>query len=153
VRAQLDGAEEAEDAVLGERVRGDEIPEELAWRRERLSRIQAAKQQFEQEAPEAAAERERDKARRRARRDAERAAAAEGCDEAETEARAVGAEQAVEAAPAVEEDAPQAAEQATPKPKAQRHFTDPELRIMKMSDGGVPSGLQRPGAWSTARRR
>lgn len=143
VRAQLDGAEEAdqaEDAQFGEGVRGDELPAELASRQERLSRIQAAKQQLEAEAAEAAAERERDKARRRARRDAERAAAADGCDDDETEARAADAEQAADADPTVEQAAEDAAAHAEPKPKAQRNFTDPDSRIMKMSDGAFHQG-------------
>jgi hypothetical protein len=50
--AQTQQADEAEDAALGAR-RGDELPEELRFREERLARIQQAKGRLEQQARDA----------------------------------------------------------------------------------------------------
>jgi hypothetical protein len=97
-----------EDAVLGCR-RGDELPEELRRREQRLAVIQAAKQRLEEEARvEAEAERQRRK-------------------EAEAERQRCG-EKA--------RGKPPKAVQDLPDDKAQMNFTDPELRIMKVNNKG-----------------
>jgi transposase len=104
--AEADRVDKAEDKRLGKDNRDDDLPGELARRETRLARIREAKAALEAEAREAAAEKAAEKAR------------AKGLDE-----------EAVDAA------AEAAAATATPAPKAQRNFTDPESRIMKTSDG------------------
>jgi transposase len=100
-RAEKTDAEQ--DAALGSR-RGDELPEELKRREDRLTVIEEAMQRLEQQAREKAdAERER-----RAAADAER--------EAKGETR-----RGREPAPVSDE----------PADKAQTNFTDPEAKIMK----------------------
>lgn len=102
---QQDGTE---DAVLGSR-RGDELPEELQRREQRLATIREGKQRLEEQAKAAAvAEQER------------RAAAA-----AERE-RAGKRRRGKEPAPIAE----------VPEAKAQTNFTDPELKIMKQNNKG-----------------
>jgi hypothetical protein len=97
-----------EDAALGSR-RGDELPEELRRREQRLAVIRAAKDRLEQQAKaEAEAERQR------------RA-------EAEAERQQTGQKRrGKEPGPIVE----------TPDDKAQTNFTDAELKIMKVNNKG-----------------
>jgi transposase len=105
---QAQDLDASEDAVLGSR-RGDELPDELARREQRLATIEAAKKRLEAEAQaEAAAERHR------------RAAA-----EAERQ-RAGRPRRGREPGPIDE----------TPDPKAQTNFTDPDLKIMKTNNKG-----------------
>src|SRR2546426_395122 len=109
IEAMLTEAERvdaAEDERFGPDGRDDDLPDELNRRVDRLLKIREAKAALEREARQAAAERA-----------AERAAD-KGLDE---EAGDAAAEEAVS--------------KAVPKPKAQRNFTDPDARIMKMSDG------------------
>jgi transposase len=107
----------AEDGRYGKGVRGDELPAELARRESRLRKIREAKASLEAEAKElakaAAAAVEGKLAERKQR-------------EEETGKKTRGR-------------APQVVnvEEAKPKPKAQRNFTDPESRIMK--DGATGS--------------
>lgn len=96
----------AEDERFGPDGRDDDLPDELNRRVDRLNKIREAKAELEKEARQAAGERA-----------AERAAA-KGLDEEAGNA-------------AVEE----AKSKATPRPEAQRNFTDGDARIMKMSDG------------------
>jgi len=96
-----------EDKKFGKDRRGDELPEELRRRESRLAKIREAKAALEEEA------------RQRAREHAE-AAARERGDNEDTVVAAKGAA---------------AAETATPKPKAQRNFTDPDSKIMLTGDG------------------
>jgi transposase len=95
-----------EDTKFGKDRRGDELPEELRHRETRLATIRAAKAVLEAEAAE------------RARAEAEAKAREGGLDEDEVTRRS---------------DA--AADGAVPASKAQRNFTDPESKIMKMADG------------------
>lgn len=95
-----------EDAQYGKDNSGQGLQGELARRETRLAKIAAAKAALEAEA-------------------AERASA-----EAAERARAAGKDDDT-----VAERAAAAAEQAVPKPTAQRNFTDPESRIMKTADG------------------
>src|SRR5207302_2887360 len=85
----------------------EDLPDELMRRVDRLKKIREAKQALEEEARQAAAEKAAERAR------------AQGKDE-----------------DAVEEAAAKAAAKAAPRSKAQRNFTDPDARIMKMSNGG-----------------
>jgi transposase len=104
--ADAEATDKAEDAAHGRDRRGDELPEDLRRRADRLAKIHAAKAALEAEAAAAAAEHAAEAARRK------------GADE-----------------DVVAERAATAAAQAVPKPKAQRNFTDPDSRIMKTSDG------------------
>jgi transposase len=109
VSAMLFDAEridKAEDNEFGKDRRGDELPEELRRRESRLAKITEAKAALEAEA------------RARAAAEAGERARVAGKDE-----------------DTVAERAAAAAERATPKPKAQRNFTDPDSRIMKTAAG------------------
>ena len=97
----------AEDDLHGRALRGDELPAELARRESRLTKIQEAKKALEEQALSAARAEE---ARRQAEDDARRAAG-------ET--------------PRLRKPV-----DPTPEPKAQRNFTDPESKIMKVSNKG-----------------
>lgn len=113
IEAMLKEAErmdQEEDERFGPDGRDDDLPEELYRRADRLAKIHEAKKALEEEAREAA--------REAARAGAEERARAAGSDEESTEKR-------VEKAVA----------RAVPRAKAQRNFTDPDARIMKMSDG------------------
>jgi len=112
--AQAQQVDAAEDAQYGPGRRGDALPAELARREGRLAKIRAA-----QAAAAAAAAQAKLAARERQAR--------------ETGRPPKGRPPAV----------PDAA-QATPQPKAQRNFTDPESRIMK--DGATKSFVQAPNA-------
>ena len=104
--AEAEATDLAEDEEFGEDKRGDELPTELATKEGRLARMRAAKAAIEAEADEKAAAKAATKA------------ADNGGDEA-----------------AVAEAAEMAAATATPNPKTQRNFTDPESRMMKTTDG------------------
>jgi transposase len=104
--AEAERQDAAEDQQFGPDGRDDDVPEELNRRTDRLLKIQEAKKALEEEARRAAAER-----------------AAERADAQDLDEQTKAAK--VEAA----------VSRAVPKPKAQRNFTDPDARIMKMSDG------------------
>jgi transposase len=111
IEALLKQAQEGDaqdDATLGAR-RGDELPDELHRRQDRLAVIQEAKERLEAEAKAAA--------------DAERQRRAD----AEAERQQTGTKRrGREPGPIVE----------TPADKAQTNFTDPELSIMKTANKG-----------------
>lgn len=97
-----------EDAALGSR-RGDELPEELRRREDRLTVIRAAKQRLEEQArAEAEAERQRRQ-------------------EAEAERQRTGQKRRGKKPGPISE---------TPDDKAQTNFTDPELKMMKANNKG-----------------
>jgi transposase len=98
----------ADDAALGAR-RGDELPEELRRRRDRLATIEAAMKRVVAEA-KAAADAER---RRR--------------EEAEAERQRTGTKRRGRAPGPIAE---------APEAKAQTNFTEPELSIMKAANKG-----------------
>ncbi len=98
--------DKAEDAKFGKNRRGDELPAELARRESRLAKIREAKAALE------------DQARQRARDQAEQRSKDRGDDQDTAAGKGTAA-----------------AEQATPKPKAQRNFTDPDSKIMLTGDG------------------
>ncbi len=105
---QAQAVDAEDDAVLGTR-RGDELPEELRRRQDRLAVIEAAMKRLEAEA-RATAEAER---RRR--------------EEAEAERQRNGTKRrGPEPGPIVQ----------TPSEKAQTNFTDPELSLMKTANKG-----------------
>jgi transposase len=105
---QAETIDAEDDAVLGTR-RGDELPEELRRRQDRLAVIEAAMKRLEAEAKATA---EAEKQRR---------------EEAETERQRSGTKRrGPEPGPIVE----------TPWDKAQTNFTDPELSIMKTANKG-----------------
>jgi transposase len=105
---QAQGVDAEEDAALGAR-RGDELPEELRRRQDRLATIEAAMKRLEAEAKAAA--------------DAERLRR----EEAEAERQRAGTKRRGRApGPIVE----------TPAAKAQTNFTEPELSIMKTANRG-----------------
>jgi len=111
VKALLQQAAQADaeqDATLGSR-RGDELPEELKFRTERLAKIEEAKARLEAEAAAHAAEEERQRAAAQAEREAE--------------GRKRRGKQPAPIDP-------------TPEAKAQTNFTDPEAKIMKQSNKG-----------------
>ena len=97
-----------EDAALGSR-RGDELPDELKRRRDRLAVIEEAMKRLEAQAQQKA---EAEQRRR---------------DEAEAKREAEGKKRRGRAAKPVDP---------TPEDKAQTNFTDPESKIMKTSNKG-----------------
>jgi transposase len=105
---QAEQMDTEEDAALGSR-RGDELPDELKRREERLAKIEEAKARLEAEAAARAAEEQR-------RRDAAQA-------EREAEGRKRRGKEPAPVDP-------------TPEAKAQTNFTDPEAKIMKQSNKG-----------------
>lgn len=104
--AAAEDLDQSEDAQYGKNRRGDELPDELARRQSRLAKLRQAKAVLEEQA------------------------AAEAAAKAEGKARAKGEDEE-----AVAQQAAEAAEQAVPKAKAQRNFTDPESKIMLTGDG------------------
>ncbi len=105
--SKAESTDAAEDDLHGREARGDELPAELARRETRLAKIQEAKKALEEQALAAA---QAEEARRQAKDDARRAAG-----------------ETPRARPPVGP---------TPEPKAQRNFTDPESKIMKVSNKG-----------------
>ena len=104
---KAESTDAAEDELHGRESRGDELPAELARRESRLARIQEAKKALETQALAAAQ-------------------AEEACRQAEDDARRAAGE------------TPRARKPVDPQPapKAQRNFTDPESKIMKVSNKG-----------------
>ena len=105
--SKAESTDAAEDDLHGREARGDELPAELARRETRLAKIQEAKKALEEQALAAA---QAEEARRQAKDDARRAAG--------------------------ETPRARAPVDPTPEPKAQRNFTDPESKIMKVSNKG-----------------
>ena len=114
---QADKVDGEEDARYGKGKSGDELPEELQRRESRLAVIRAAKAELEAEA--------------KAKAEAEARAAREKIAERERNEKETG-KKLGGTPPRVPDP-----EQATPDPKAQKNFTDPESRIMK--DGATKS--------------
>jgi transposase len=109
---QAQQTDEAEDAALGA-CRGDELPEELRFREERLARIQQAKERLEEQARAAAA--------------AERQRRAEAEEQVRQGQRHAGGRPAKPVSD-------------VPPDKAQTSFTDPELKVMPQSNKGWDYG-------------
>jgi transposase len=114
LRQQQQQADEAEDAALGSR-RGDELPDELRFREERLAKILGAKKRLEEQAKaEAEAQRQR---------------------RAESQAEVERGEKHAGGRP------PAKPPSEAPDDKAQTSFTDPELKIMPQSNKGWDYGV------------
>ena len=111
--AEAEAADQAEDAQHGSR-RGDEVPEELRFRQQRLEKIRQAQAALEADA-QAEAQRLR--------------------EEKEAKARAKAESRGEE--PPCANTPPAPPETVKPAPKAQRNFTDPDSRIMR--DGATKS--------------
>jgi transposase len=105
---QAEQADAEQDAALGSR-RGDELPEELKRRQQRLQAIEAAMRRLEQEAKERAEEQRRERAAAEARRQADGRPARGRPPQPISE---------------------------VPEDKAQTNFTDPTSKIMKVSNKG-----------------
>jgi transposase len=118
--AQAQQVDAAEDAQYGKGRRGDELPAELTRRASRLAKIREAKAALEAEARTEAA--------------AAAAAAQEKLAERQRRAKTTGRKPKGRP-PRVPDPT-----HATPSPKAQRNFTDPESRIMQ--DGATKSFVQ-----------
>jgi hypothetical protein len=113
VAAWMDAAAAAdakEDAAFGRDKSGEEMPDWVGDKKRRAEKIRAAKAELEAEARAAA------EAERNARAEAERKREGEGRKKPGRPA-----------APLSED----------PDPKAQKNFTDPEIRIMKTKDGFI----------------
>ena len=111
VAALLQQAEQVDaeqDAMLGSR-RGDELPAELKRRRERLQAIEAAMRRLEQEAKDQAEVQRRERA------------------EADAQRQATGKKAGGRPPKEISD---------TPEERAQTNFTDPEAKIMKVSNKG-----------------
>jgi hypothetical protein len=105
---QAEQTDAEQDAALGSR-RGDELPDELKRREDRLAKIQEAKARLEAAALAKAAEEQR-------RRDEEQA-------QREAEGRRRRGKEPAPVDP-------------TPEDKAQTNFTDPEAKVMKQNNKG-----------------
>lgn len=137
---EAEAIDQDEDEAFGRDKRGDELPDELQRREQRLAAIQEAKSQLEKEAREARARdleeqaegheetartHEDDTVRKRAETQAE--------NRRETSEQMAEGEQAdsFETPEGMAKHRPKRQPDGTPKPKAQRNFTDPDSRIMK----------------------
>jgi hypothetical protein len=130
--AKAQAADLSEDREHGADRRGDEMPDWVANKQKRLTKIREAKAALEAQAKAEAAVKVKAKA----------AAAETPQAKAETaeppQARAETAEpQASGAADPSGKTGGKAAPSGTPDAKAQRNFTDPESRIMKTKDGFI----------------
>ena len=108
---QAEQTDAAEDTAYGRSNRGDELPEDLRRSQDRLARIRALKAALEAEAREQQSQRDDS-----------------GDDDGDPSP--LPSESVPTHKVPVEKDG-------TPTDKAQRNFTDPESRIMKMGDGFV----------------
>jgi len=138
--ARAEEVDQAEDALYGKDRRGDELPAELAHPETRRKRIREELAKLE---AEAAASKARELEARAAdaqavsdpRADEKRAKADEAAKRARAKAAAAGVVE-LDLCPRDPEELPshqvQADADGNPHPKAQRNFTDPDSRIMKL---------------------
>lgn len=142
--ARAEAADRADDEEFGADKEGPDIPDELRRRETRRARLQAAKLALEREA----AARRKMELEEQARRADDQAAKAEDPDEAAKLSRRGDARRASAAklgdvgakdVPGATDGLPfhtvQHEKDGTPKPKAQRNFTDPDSRIMAAGGG------------------
>jgi hypothetical protein len=111
--SEAESEDGAEDAKHGAERRGDELPDHIVKKQQRLAKIREAKAALEAEAAAEAAARKQDK------REAEDAAEREGPP------------------PTPRVKHPKHRLDGTPSEKAQRNFTDPESKLMMTKDGFV----------------
>jgi len=151
---RADRKDEEEDAQYGQGVTPEDLPEELRRRETRLARIREAREALEREGAETRAEQMRQQAaaqrakaqdetvdpveRQRAQTRAERR------EERATEIDGRGPDDEPPPPPTRDEALPShrvpTTVEGTPKPEAQRNFTDPESRIM-VRDGAYLQGF------------
>jgi len=156
--AKADETDAREDEQYGVGQAPEDLPEELRRREARLTRIQEAKAALEQEAREARAEELREQARAEREKAGdegvapdERKRAATRAAKAEAKAREVDGRDDDEGpgSGGASGDLPHhrvpAEVEGTPKPGAQRNFTDPESRIM-VKGGEVLQGYNAQAA-------
>ncbi len=143
VAALLERAEQVdqdEDARYGQGQREEDLPEELRRRETRLAKIREAKAALEAEAVQTRAAQLRDQGQRAqeqarsAPTDSERKRAERRAESREEQACALVPEEEIRSY-RTPEDLPKhrtrACPDATPHPKAQRNFTDPDSRLME----------------------
>jgi len=111
--SQAEEQDATEDTKHGAERRGDELPDHIVKKQQRLEKIREAKAALEAEAAAEAKAREQD------RRDAG------------------AAKERGEAPPTPRVKHPRHHVDGTPDPKAQRNFTDPESKLLKTQDGYV----------------
>ncbi len=111
--SQAESDDGAEDVKHGAERRGDELPEHIVRKQQRLEKIREAKAALEREAAAEAQARKQDK--KDARKAAERG----------------------ERAPTPRVKHPRHHVDGTPNAKTQRNFTDPESKLMKTKDGFI----------------
>ena len=128
--ADAEATDAAEDARFGADGREADLPGELARREVRLAKMRAAKQALEAEAAERARAHAEASERDRQARDAD-----DGDDDPGGGDSVGGGGAAAVDEAAVVAAGERAAARATPKPTAQRNFTDPDAHIMKNADG------------------
>jgi transposase len=143
---EAEAVDTEEDERFGRENRGDELPEELERRRDRLEKIQEAKADLEKEAKQGRAEEvqaKADRAKQRAethesKRERKRSETlAEKWDKQAEQLKKEASGQAGEEAgdPETSEGMPKhrprTETDGTPESKAQRNFTDPDSRIME----------------------
>jgi hypothetical protein len=143
---EAEATDREEDDRFGRESRGDELPEELGRRQDRLQTIQKAKADLEKEAKQGRAEEVQAKADRASGRaqtyesKKERSrpeALAERWNEEAKRLRQQSRQMPGEEVPDKEtpegmpKHRPRRLADGTPKPKAQRNFTDPDSRIME----------------------
>jgi transposase len=114
LRQQQQQQDEVEDAALGSR-RGDELPDELRFREERLAKILEAKKRLEEQA--------------KAEAEAQRQRRAFSQQEVERGEKHAGGRP------------PAGPPSEAPDDKAQTNFTDPQLKIMPQSNKGWDYGV------------
>ncbi|WP_263841487.1 IS1182 family transposase [Salinibacter sp.] len=144
--AEAEATDSEEDERFGRKNRGDELPEELGRKEERLQTIQQTKADLEKEAKQGRAEEVQAKAERasgraethESKKERKRSETlAEKWDEEAARLRQEADEQSGENAREAEtpegmpKHRPKTETDGTPKPKAQRNFTDPDSRIME----------------------
>ncbi len=157
---KAESVDEEEDEQYGRGRRGDELPDELKRREDRLEKIQEAKAELEAEAAAAQARKRAQQAKdaqekAESEKGAKREEAARKHAEDSAERSRKATEQAKETAAKAGMDEPnlelrkenefpshqvQATPDGKPKPKAQRNFTDPDSRIMKKGKDGYMQG-------------
>ena len=137
--ARAEAADSEEDERFGERQREEDLPAEIRRRETRRQRIRAAMEALEAEAEAARAQELRAQAeahRKKAETTSDPTVAKRSTTlAAKRDAAAEALEAEREEAPDDDDDLPRHRPKhkpdGTPKPKAQRNFTDPDSRIMK----------------------
>lgn len=149
---RAEATDSQEDERYGRGVRGDELPEELKRRQDRLATIKKAKAELEREARyaraaelEQMAEVNRDKAHDPERSDRQRKSDATRAANQKRKAAQMVSDDDEEPPPSqtsrgLPTHRPNTTKEGKPHKKAQRNFTDPDSRIMKGGQGAFLQG-------------